>query len=186
MLIKLFLIIKWEQIDWLWRDNLLWQIFFLNHYKDQKGWESIPWIPTRRQTFVKVLRKDVSVSCAEQWAIKGQCLFVMSAIFKYKHSQECFKEVFKSGTCLLCAHGQPPQKENLSVWMWPQSRWKSPIALQYPQWCITMGVKGSNDGDLPGLTGSHSDGDCQKARDKRLRNNNGVHKQPRPSPFCRN
>lgn len=51
---------------------------------------------------------------------------------------------FKGGTCMLCVAGKPKQKENVSVllWMRPWSSLKSLIALQYPQCCITMGVKG--------------------------------------------
>lgn len=90
-------------------------------------------------------------------------------------------------TGALCAAGTV-QRQNLSLSLCPrpQFSWKSPIAVQYPRCCITKDIKGSNDGDPPSLTGSHSDGDCQKARDNRWRNNNGVHRQPRPFPFCRN
>lgn len=52
--------------------------------------------------------------------------------------------------------------------------------IQYPQHCMTMDGKGSDNGDLLGLTRSHSAGDCQTAGDNRLKKDNGGHKYPRP------
>ena len=60
------------------------------------------------------------------------------------------KKEKKSHLC-WCGRGLSPAESHL-------------MALQYPQHRITMDVKGSNDGDLPGLTGSHSDGDCRRVR----------------------
>jgi len=105
-------------------------------------------------------------------------------------ASESFAEKFSKGeACFLLCGWTSETTNRLSLrhsGRGPRPRWESPIALQFPRCCITKGVKGSNDGDPPSSTGSHSDGHCQKAGDNRQRNNNGVDKQPRPSPLCCN